>query len=442
MQQIPLRAVRRIGTFVIAFAVGVWVCDRWMTPATAAVDAPTTAPSTRPATTRVATTRAAATGPTLSPEVAAIAQRVRVAYAKRPLRLRATLTTDFDVAGLEKRDTVAITAAAADATHFLHRSGGELTVAGNGESVHVLDVAQNVYWKTSLGDVATPPEDVRALLAQQNPALAIAAAGDVASVIAPSPGAKVERVADETKSGVLTTLADGTTVRFAFTPDDTIASVQWDYAELLRQRGATDIKRAIATLTYDQQSLGDGDLPADALDFSLPSGAREASPSSREELLSDASGVDDPAAALTGRDAPAVALNDLEGRLVNVVGGADAPVDTVIVLDFWATWCGPCVASLPRLNELAGKYKDRGVQVYALNQAEAADAVRQFVREKKLDHLNVLLDPMQEVAKAYHVSGIPQTVVIGREGKVRKVLVGYSPANDKALDLAVQDALE
>jgi thiol-disulfide isomerase/thioredoxin len=98
----------------------------------------------------------------------------------------------------------------------------------------------------------------------------------------------------------------------------------------------------------------------------------------------------------------------------------------VVVLDFWASWCGPCVAALPLISEATKARADKGVVFYAVNQQEEVAAIKAFLQGKKLE-IPVALDVEGAAAKLYQVRGIPQTVVIDKEGKVAVVHVGFSP---------------
>jgi thiol-disulfide isomerase/thioredoxin len=98
----------------------------------------------------------------------------------------------------------------------------------------------------------------------------------------------------------------------------------------------------------------------------------------------------------------------------------------VVMLDFWATWCGPCVRELPILAEVAEVYKDKGVFFYAVNQREKPDQVRKFLADKKLK-LTVALDSDGAFGSAYHVTAIPTLVLIDKRGTVQSVHVGYDP---------------
>jgi thiol-disulfide isomerase/thioredoxin len=123
-----------------------------------------------------------------------------------------------------------------------------------------------------------------------------------------------------------------------------------------------------------------------------------------------------------GVAAPAFALPDLEGRPVTLAAhhGRD-----VVVLDFWATWCGPCVTLFPEVVALEKEFAGRPVVFYAVNVMESADTARRFLAAKDLP-LRVLLDEDGAVARRYEVTGIPRTVIIGKDGAVVGVRVGHA----------------
>lgn len=133
-------------------------------------------------------------------------------------------------------------------------------------------------------------------------------------------------------------------------------------------------------------------------------------------------GESDETHALVGKPAPEFQLDSLDGAPVRLEQHRDKDV---VILDFWATWCGPCRAGLPIIARVAAKYRERGVVAYAIDQQETAEDVRKFLEDERLE-IQVLLDRAGQVGELYHVEGIPQTVLIGRDGKVADVHVGFS----------------
>ena len=84
-----------------------------------------------------------------------------------------------------------------------------------------------------------------------------------------------------------------------------------------------------------------------------------------------------------------------------------------VVLEFWATWCAPCITSMPDLNELARQFQDRPVQFISVTDEERP-VVEAFLRKRPLEGW-IGLDPKRRLFQAYGVDGIPQTVLIDRK---------------------------
>ena len=114
-------------------------------------------------------------------------------------------------------------------------------------------------------------------------------------------------------------------------------------------------------------------------------------------------------------DAKPVRLSDLKGR--------------VVLLDFWATWCGPCRRWLPIVEKAHRDYAAKGLSVFAVNEREPESKVRAYLGQQKLD-LPVLMDRGGTVGANYRATSIPLTVVVGRDGNVMRVMVGLHEAED------------
>ena len=122
-----------------------------------------------------------------------------------------------------------------------------------------------------------------------------------------------------------------------------------------------------------------------------------------------------------GFAAPDFELETLEGerlRLSDLRG-------EVVVVNLWATWCPPCRAEMPALQELYEKHREDGLVVVAVNATDqdSAEAARRFVAERGLT-FPVGLDPQGEASRLYALQAMPSTFVVDREGVVREVLIG------------------
>jgi|GEM_PF-849659 len=122
---------------------------------------------------------------------------------------------------------------------------------------------------------------------------------------------------------------------------------------------------------------------------------------------------------MAGQDAPDFTLNDLGGNPVQL----SSLRGQVVLVNFWATWCGPCRAELPDLAAVYSKHQAEGLTVLGVDDGEQAEAVSGFLKNNYIPY-PVLLDSNQRVARTYRVSAIPTTFVVDRRGTVRAVLSG------------------
>ena len=112
----------------------------------------------------------------------------------------------------------------------------------------------------------------------------------------------------------------------------------------------------------------------------------------------------------------------------------------VIVLDFWATWCGPCVQALPDVIAATGSFDPEDVVFIAVNQGEGAEDVQPFVEGRQWT-MPVGLDGDSSVGNKFGVSAIPQTVIIGRDGNIARLEVGGSDNLKEKLTTAIGEVL-
>jgi thiol-disulfide isomerase/thioredoxin len=122
-------------------------------------------------------------------------------------------------------------------------------------------------------------------------------------------------------------------------------------------------------------------------------------------------------------------------RLTNVAGGEIALSELrgkVVLIDFWATWCGPCRASIPHLNTLHKQLSDRGFEIVGISvdrdqrSTPAIDLVRAFMKQTPLVYPVAMAD-MQTVRAYGGIRSIPTAFLVDREGRVRKQYVGMQP---------------
>jgi peroxiredoxin len=91
----------------------------------------------------------------------------------------------------------------------------------------------------------------------------------------------------------------------------------------------------------------------------------------------------------------------------------------VVVVNFWATWCPPCIEELPTMQKLWEKTRDQGLDVLAVNVGEPADRIQQFLHEFEPElTFPILLDPDGEAFQAWDVRGLPKTYVVDKRGQV------------------------
>ncbi|HWL95637.1 MAG TPA: TlpA disulfide reductase family protein [Phycisphaerae bacterium] len=129
---------------------------------------------------------------------------------------------------------------------------------------------------------------------------------------------------------------------------------------------------------------------------------------------------------LAGQEAPDFALKS--------AGGANMRLSeqrgNVVMINFWATWCGPCRQEMPLLDDLYVRYERAGFSLLGVNIDDDSSRAMEMVEELGVS-FPVLFDERKEVSKLYQVEAMPVTVLVDREGTIRHVHLGYKPGYEE-----------
>lgn len=141
-------------------------------------------------------------------------------------------------------------------------------------------------------------------------------------------------------------------------------------------------------------------------------------------------------APVAGHPAPDFTLRNLDGQEVNLSDFRGQPV----IINFWATWCGPCRVEMPHFQEAYNAHQDDGLVILGVNLTErdSVDAVPGFLEEFGLT-FPIVLDEAGEVADTYKAFGQPASVFVNKDGVVHEVF--YGPVNKAFIDERVAQLL-
>lgn len=119
---------------------------------------------------------------------------------------------------------------------------------------------------------------------------------------------------------------------------------------------------------------------------------------------------------LTGRGGKAIDLAQFKGQ--------------VVMINFWATWCGPCRQEMPLLEDIYKKYKPMGFTMLGVNVEPDSAGAEAWLGKQKPVSFPIAFDTESKVSKLYKVAGMPSTVFVDRKGNVRVMHKGYKPGDE------------
>jgi thiol-disulfide isomerase/thioredoxin len=202
---------------------------------------------------------------------------------------------------------------------------------------------------------------------------------------------------------------------------DILGSCRVNLTEVNELLVESAIDRAAATLAFHQWRL----KPAiDPLEF-------------QENGAAEDGGMEGLESALVGKPAPEIDLELLDGKRIVLA----KQTDKVLVLDFWASWCGPCLQAMPLVDQTVQEFAEQQVELISINLQETPDQVKAALERMGLK-VAVALDRDGRVAERYGATAIPQTEIIGRDGKVARLFVGGGARFDEQLRVALQSVLK
>ncbi|MEH6561860.1 MAG: TlpA disulfide reductase family protein [Marinobacter sp.] len=127
----------------------------------------------------------------------------------------------------------------------------------------------------------------------------------------------------------------------------------------------------------------------------------------------------------------------LESRSGNNIRLEDHRGD-VVMLNFWASWCGPCRQEMPLMDDIYSRYQDLGFTILAVNVDENRDEALRFLDKVPVNY-PILYDPESSVSELYEVPAMPTTVMIDRDGNARYIHYGYKPGYEAEYETQIRE---
>lgn len=137
-----------------------------------------------------------------------------------------------------------------------------------------------------------------------------------------------------------------------------------------------------------------------------------------------------------GQLAPDFTLKNTQGENLNLAEQRGQ----IIVINFWASWCGPCRKEMPILQTLHNKYSSLGAAVWGVNVEQENQAGKDFLADLQLD-FPLFFDNSNTITAKYQIEAMPTTVIVDRNGKVRHVFKGYKEGYEKKYAKAIKQLI-
>lgn len=138
-----------------------------------------------------------------------------------------------------------------------------------------------------------------------------------------------------------------------------------------------------------------------------------------------------------GESAPDFALASSTGKNVRL----KELRGQVVLLNFWASWCGPCRQEMPLLDDIYKKYSKLGFVILGINVEQDNSKAKTYLHDVPVT-FPILYDPKNELTKTYNVNAMPTTVIIDRNGKVRYIHAGYKPGYEDTYKQQIKGLLK
>lgn len=134
-----------------------------------------------------------------------------------------------------------------------------------------------------------------------------------------------------------------------------------------------------------------------------------------------------------------IELKNISNEWVNL---NEELAEKITVIDFWASWCKPCVDAMPKMNYLHEKYKDKGVKVIGINvdSPRNQSKVRPLVRSLNINY-PILMDSNEELIAEFNVSVLPTLFILDAQGKLVYTHEGFAPGDEKIIEKEIENLL-